>query len=93
MNMHDEYADIYPTADVARTYELSLKYVDTSARSLELINIHKARHAVRSLRQTRYRRAGQNEEEGKMAAFKIDYPILISDADRRELDKFQSAND
>jgi len=28
-----------------------------------------------------------------MAAFKIDYSMLISDADRRELDKFQNAND
>jgi len=28
-----------------------------------------------------------------MAAFKIDYPTLISDTDRPELDKFQNANE
>jgi len=73
--------------------ELSTDDVVASAHSLELVNIQKTRSP-----HTRYARAGtagqaQNEEGGKMAASKIDSPIVISDTDWRELNEFQSAND
>ena len=73
--------------------KLSTDDVVASAHSLALINIHKTRslHARHAWAGT----AGQaqNEEGGKMAASKIDFSIVISDTDRRELNEFQSAKD
>jgi len=77
----------HQTVDRVRRYTLSTDDVVASAHSLELINIHKTPSP-----HTHYARPGtagqaQNEEGGKMAASKIDSPIVISDTDWRELNE------
>ena len=67
--------------EYAAIHTLSTDDVDAGARSPELINIHKRYTPYTRYAQARYHRPGQNEEEGKMAAFKVDYPMLISDTD------------
>ena len=80
MNIHTRQL-LWQHQTIDQVRELSTDDVVASAHSLALINIHKTRSP-----HTRYARAGtagqaQNEEGGKMAASKIDFSIVISDAD------------